>query len=66
MSNEKEFNLDDDNGIFENQEGLKEILISEIDSIRGGLTVVNMFLGEPLKAMTEFLNVIDSKSKKSI
>lgn len=66
MSDDKKFELEDEDNIFVNQDGLKEILVSEIDSIRGGLTVVNMFLGEPLKAMTEFLNVIDSKSKKPL
>lgn len=66
MRDKTGFELEDESNYFENQESLKEILVSEIDTIRGGLTVVNMFLGEPLKAMTEFLNVVDSKNKKSI
>lgn len=64
MSTENNFDIEDESNFFQNQDGLKEILVSEIDTIRGGLSVLNMFLGEPLKAMTEYLNVIDSKNTK--
>jgi hypothetical protein len=36
-------------------EALKDMLLSEIDIIRESMVIVNMFLGEPLKATIKYI-----------
>lgn len=42
-------------------EALKDMLISEIELIRETMTIVNMFLGEPIKAAVNYLQEFEPK-----
>lgn len=42
-------------------EALKEMLVSELDLIREVMTIVNMFLGEPMKASLMYLQEFEPK-----
>lgn len=42
-------------------EALKDMLISEIELIRETMTIVNMFLGEPMKATLNYLQEFEQK-----
>ncbi len=45
----------------DNLEALKDMLISEIELIRETMTIVNMFLGEPMKAALNYLQEFEPK-----
>lgn len=59
MNTKNNFDFDNEEE-FEGAEVIKHMLVSEIDIIRDGLTVVNMFFGEPAKAMVEYLKLFDN------
>jgi hypothetical protein len=42
-------------------EALKDMLISEIELIRETMVIVNMFLGEPMKATVNYLQEFEPK-----
>jgi hypothetical protein len=42
-------------------EALKDMLISEIELIRETMVIVNMFLGEPMKAAVNYLQEFEPK-----
>lgn len=42
-------------------EALKEMLVSELELIREVMTIVNMFLGEPMKASLMYLQEFEPK-----
>jgi hypothetical protein len=42
-------------------EALKDMLVSEIELIRETMTIVNMFLGEPMKATLKYLQEFEPK-----
>ncbi|MCP9769185.1 hypothetical protein EGI22_14800 [Lacihabitans sp. LS3-19] len=42
-------------------EALKDMLVSEIELIRESMVIVNMFLGEPLKAGLKYLQEFEPK-----
>ncbi len=44
-------------------EALKKMLVSEIDLIRDLMTIVNMFVGEPLKTGVRFLSEFEQIKK---
>jgi hypothetical protein len=41
-------------------EGLKEIIMNEIDSIRNALTVAGLYIGEPIPVLLKLLQELDS------
>jgi hypothetical protein len=61
MNTKNNFDFDEEEE-FEGVETIKNMLVSEIELIRDGLTVINMFLGEPAKAMVEYLKIFDKKN----
>lgn len=42
-------------------EALKEMLVSEIELIRDAMTIVNMFVGEPMLAGVKYLQEFEPK-----
>jgi hypothetical protein len=40
-------------------EGLKEIIMNEIDSIRNALTVAGLYMGEPIPVLLKLLQELD-------
>lgn len=63
MEENKGFDYDQTQ-VFEAGDKIKEQLISEIDLIRDAMIVVNMFLGEPLKAGAKLLQELDTNEKR--
>jgi hypothetical protein len=43
---------------------LKDMLVSEIELIRDSMVIVNMFLGEPMKAGLKYLQEFEPKKTK--
>jgi hypothetical protein len=54
MSTKNNFDFENEEE-FEGVEAIKSMLVSEIDLIRDALKVVNMYVGEPGKALVEYL-----------
>ncbi len=46
-------------------EALKEMLVSEIELIRDAMTIVNMFVGEPMLAGVKYLQEFESKKNNT-
>lgn len=63
MSTKNNFDFENEEE-FEGVEAIKSMLVSEIDLIRDALKVVNMYIGEPGKALVEYLKIFDTKSLK--
>lgn len=61
MNSENNFDFDDEENEFEGIETIKNMLVSEIELIRDGLSIVNMFLGEPAKAVVEYLKIFEKQ-----
>ena len=57
MNVEDDFDEDD----LKAPEALKEMLASEIELIRDAMTIVNMFVGEPMKAGVRYIQEFESK-----
>jgi hypothetical protein len=57
MSTLEDFEDDD----IQVPESLKNMVVAEVDTIRDVMSVVNMFLGEPAKAMVTLLNELEQK-----
>lgn len=63
MNTKNNFDFEDEDEEFEGVETIKNMLVSEIELIRDGLTIVNMFLGEPAKAMVEYLKIFEKNKE---
>lgn len=63
MSEKNNFDFEEDVE-FEGVENIKNMLVSEIELIRDGLSIVNMFLGEPAKAVVAYLKMYDKQETK--
>ncbi|MCP9763607.1 hypothetical protein [Lacihabitans soyangensis] len=46
-------------------EALKEMLVSEIELIRDAMTIVNMFVGEPMLAGVKYLQEFEPKKNNT-
>lgn len=58
MSRLEDFEDDD----IQVPESLKNMIVAEVDTIRDVMSVVNMFVGEPAKALITLLNELEQKN----
>lgn len=61
MNTENDFDEDD----LKAPEALKEMLVSEIELIRDAMTIVNMFVGEPMLAGVKYLQEFEPKKNNT-
>jgi hypothetical protein len=57
MNAENDFDEED----LKAPDALKEMLVSEIELIREAMMIVNMFVGEPMKAGVKYLQEFEPK-----